>query len=272
MILEKIKKKINKFIFYISNKNLGIINILFIKIYILIFKININEYEKNINEYNSFNDFFCRKLKNNRIINNNNNIIISPVDGLITKIGKIDYKNNVFIKGKNYSLYNIVQDINCINYFNNGNYIIIYLSPSNYHRIHMIYNGFIKKMIYTTGNLNTVNTNSYLGSYSKLFQNERVSCLLKTNFGYVLKIFIGSIIVGNIYLNWHGIVNKNYSTESGIWDYNNNGFFFKKGDEIGKFMLGSSIMLIFQNNKKIKFYKNIKENNKILFGDILIKM
>ncbi|QJC38520.1 phosphatidylserine decarboxylase [Enterobacteriaceae endosymbiont of Donacia fulgens] len=148
----------------------------------------------NIFYYKTFNKFFIRKLNmNNRPIDNNINHIIQNTDGIINELGIIKKNKLLQFKGCKYLLYDLLgQNKNIYKIFTNGYFINIYLSPRNYHRIHISYNGFLLKMIYIPGKSFPVN-NIFSENLRNLFiLNERVIFLFKISFGFMIKILIGT--------------------------------------------------------------------------------
>ncbi|WP_168893025.1 archaetidylserine decarboxylase [Enterobacteriaceae endosymbiont of Donacia marginata] len=272
------KLLITKFFSYISKKKLSIITTFFIFLFIKIYKINMKETKyPNIFYYKTFNKFFIRKLNmNNRPIDNNKHHIIQNTDGIINQLGIIK-KNKLFqFKGCEYSLYDLLGQNNNINkIFTNGYFINIYLSPKNYHRIHMSYNGFLLKMIYIPGKLFPVN-NIFSENLCNLFiLNERVIFLFKTSFGFMVKILIGAQIVGNIYNSWSGLVISSRRNKIKTWNwpyiknfYKKDSIFLKKGEEMGYFNLGSTVITLFPP-KTIKFNPVLKKGLNIKIGELL---
>ncbi|QJC36063.1 phosphatidylserine decarboxylase [Enterobacteriaceae endosymbiont of Donacia cincticornis] len=263
---------------YLSKKKLNIITTFFIFLFIKFYKINMKETKyPNIFYYKTFNKFFIRKLNMfNRPIDNNKNHIIHNSDGIINEIGFIK-KNKLFqFKGCKYSLYNLIGYNKYINkIFTNGNFINVYLSPKNYHRVHMSYNGILLKMIYIPGKLFPVN-NIITNNLCNLFVlNERVVFLFKTKFGFMIKILIGAQIVGSIHTSWYGSIvppRKN-KILTWNWPYINNFnkkdfIFLKKGEEMGYFDIGSTVITLFPP-KTIKFNPILKKGFKIKVGELL---
>lgn len=267
-----IKKKIIKNITWFCNKKIFLLTQIIIRIFSKIYKININEAEKNkFSDYKTFNDFFTRKLKkNSRPILTNKNQIAFPSDGTVNQIGKI-MKNKIFqakncfynldeLLGENYSL---------SNHFYNGKFITIYLSPGNYHRVHMPCDGIVSEMIYIPGDvflLTLKNSKKVPKIFSK---SERLVCVFETKFGKILQILVGAKIVGSIETIWHGCVNKKNKNTIKKWTYSKkNRIFIKKGKEMGKFCLGSTVINIFQKNS-IKFKSNLKRGSTVKIGELL---
>lgn len=267
-----IKKKIIKIITWFCNKKVFLLTQIAIKIFSKLYKININEAEKNkFSDYKTFNDFFTRKLKkNSRPIITNKNQIAFPSDGTVNQIGKI-IKSKIFqAKNHFYDLNELLgKNSSLSSKFYNGKFITIYLSPSNYHRIHMPCDGILSKMIYIPGDVFSL-TLSNSEKIPKIFStSERLVCVFETKFGKILQILIGAKIVGSIHTVWHGCINKKNENIIKKWTYSKkNRFFIKKGKEMGKFCLGSTVINLFQQNS-IKFNSVLKRGSIVKIGELL---
>ncbi|GAB4226588.1 MAG: archaetidylserine decarboxylase [Francisella sp.] len=227
------------------------------------FKINLEEAkETDINKYKSFNEFFIRELKDNiRALSQDKNIISSPAEGSLTQFGIIDNNNLIQAKNKLFSLDSLIAKTSTTNF---TNFATIYLSPKDYHRVHMPIDGKLKKMVYIPGKLFSVNkitTNKIDNIFAK---NERLICYFDTNIGEIAIIFVGALLVAGIETVWHGKVVPNYYKNIQTWDYDNSKFNiqFKKGETIGWFNFGSTVIILTPNNNiHFKFdtnQKNIK--------------
>jgi len=248
---------LSKITFKLANNNNILLKNLLIRLFIKKNKIDLNIYDrKNINLYKNFNDFFTRKLDLSlrKNLNNLENNVLSPADGIITAIGSI--KNNLLYQAKNkyFNLASLLgQDnnlkISLSDIFAHGSYFTIYLSPRDYHRIHMPMSGKLEKMIYIPGRLFAVhkaNQNLINNLYSK---NERVICIFKTNSGYMAVILVGAMLVGSIVTTWHGVVTAQHcKNKISIWNYSDQNISFNLLDELGYFQMGSTVLVLFSNN------------------------
>lgn len=266
------KKLLTELAGWFANLNAGFLTKIVIDIFVWFYKIDMSESEcSNTIEYKTFNDFFVRALKHNtRPINYNKNIIVMPVDGMISQAG--DVKNNQILqaKGHYYTLEALLAgDEQLISIFHKSIFITTYLSPNNYHRVHMPYNGIIKKIIYVPGSLYSVN-NFMTNKISNLFaRNERVICYFDTDFGSFIQILIGAIIVGSIETIWTGTVMPPREGIIKKWNFNDsyeNNKIILKGQEMGRFKIGSTVINLFCF-KKIRLCEEIKVGKKMLLGE-----
>ncbi len=197
--------------------------------------------------YASFNDFFTRKLKPEaRLIDPNDNSIISPADGKITQAGLITEGKLIQAKGKYFSLKALTADTAKENY---TDFSVIYLSPSDYHRVHMPIDGKLTRMTYVPGKLFSVNELTAENIDGLFAKNERLICYFDTAIGEIAVIFVGAMLVAGIETVWHKLVAPNYYSKVTHFDYSDQNLHFNKGDEIGLFNFGSTIITLFPDNK-----------------------
>ncbi|WP_440993737.1 archaetidylserine decarboxylase [Cysteiniphilum litorale] len=198
-------------------------------------------------EYTSFNDFFTRKLKPEaRPIDPNDNSIISPADGKVTQAGLITEGKLIQAKGKYFSLKALTADTAKENY---SDFSVIYLSPSDYHRVHMPIDGKLTRMTYVPGKLFSVNELTAENIDGLFAKNERLICYFDTAIGEIAVIFVGAMLVAGIETVWHKLVAPNYYSKVTHFDYSEQSLHFNKGDEIGLFNFGSTIITLFPGNK-----------------------
>ena len=214
------------------------------------FEINIDEAESaNIDDYDSFNAFFTRKLKDGaRPLTENAGIVISPADGVLSEFGKIENNTLIQAKGKDFSLKALIADSSETNF---TDFATVYLSPKDYHRVHMPIDGKLTKMVYIPGKLFSVNKTTASKIDSLFAKNERLVCYFDTKIGEVAVIFVGALLVAGIETVWHGKIAPNYYSSVQTWDYNSEQYKieFKKGDTLGWFNFGSTIVNLFPENK-----------------------
>lgn len=210
--------------------------------FVRIFGIDISEAEKKIEEYDTLQELFIRKLKPEaRFIEDED--VVSPADGCIIH-GPITQGMLMQAKGRMYSLSGLVKDQELSDKFMGGFYATIYLSPKDYHRFHMPVCGQIKKTIYIPGNLWPVNRWAVANVPDLFCQNERVISLIENEFGLIAHIAVGATMVGKIDLEYCKIPHYKESKEQVVVHHGQDSS-LKKGEELGKFMFGSTIILLF---------------------------
>ncbi len=197
-------------------------------------------------QYLSFNTFFTRLLRpDTRPIAANS--IISPTDGRISQSGAIDDQQLIQAKGQLYSLTALLGDNTALaDTLRNGSYLTIYLAPRDYHRVHMPLSGTLQHMTYIPGDLFSVNTHSAQHIPGLFTRNERLVCTFHTACGPMVVIWVGAIFVGNIETGWAGEVHARSITH---WDYADQPHTFVTGDEIGRFNMGSTVIVLFGANQ-----------------------
>ena len=207
--------------------------------------VNLSEAKyENIKEYKDFNDFFTRSLKSDsRPISNSK--LISPVDGLVSQWGRIEDSMILQAKGKQYSVSALLADNSKNNFFNS--FATIYLSPRDYHRIHMPCNGILKTMRYIPGNLFSVNQSTVNNIDNVFARNERLVCYFDSEFGEIALIMIGAIFVGSMETSWEGQITPPYNKSIKTYGYDSRQISLSKGEELGRFNMGSTVILMLPN-------------------------
>ena len=204
--------------------------------------------EPDYQNYRHFNDFFTRPLRpDSRPIANGNNIIICPVDGSISQVGRIVSGEIIQAKNRYFDLQSLLADESeMVDFFKEGLFITLYLSPRDYHRIHMPIDGKLLKMIYVPGSLFAVN-NHTTRIVNRLFaRNERVISIFDTKAGLMSIIMVGAINVGSMETVWSGEITPTASRTIMRTDYNDQpAMKLAKGDEMGRFNMGSTVIILF---------------------------
>jgi phosphatidylserine decarboxylase len=196
--------------------------------------------------YQTFNDFFTRALRDDaRPLANA--ALVCPVDGAISQCGTIDRDRIVQAKGHHYSSTALVGgDEKLAAQFDDGSFATIYLSPRDYHRIHMPCDGELRRMIYVPGDLFSVNPATARRVPGLFARNERVVCVLDSAFGEFVLVLVGATVVGSMATVWHGLVNPPRRPELTEWTYAPGQVVLKQGQEMGRFLLGSTVVLLFR--------------------------
>ena len=238
-----------------------------IKWFVKRYQVNMDEAEQpDITSYKSFNEFFTRPLKKGarRITKAD---FICPVDGATSQFGNIKADQIFQAKGHQYStLAMLAGDKSLAASFQNGHFATLYLSPKDYHRIHMPCDGTLKSMTYVPGDLFSVNPTTAQGVPGLFARNERVICEFDSAHGTFVLILVGATIVGSMATVWHGVVNPPRLGSVNTWTYENQSISLKQGEEMGRFLLGSTVVMLFPE-KTLNFNKAWKPEKPIRLGE-----
>ena len=231
------------------------------------FKVNLNEAKiTNINDFSNFNEFFTRELQpKTRPIATASNAIVSPVDGSISQLGVINGTKIIQVKGRDYSLQQLLDfDDNIINTYKNGIFNVIYLSPKDYHRIHLPIAAVLKSSTYIPGSFYSVNKTT-VERVPRLFaRNERLICNFNNkNIGDFCLIMVGALIVSGIETIWYGKYGHHNKTITNKYKLS-----YAKGEEIGRFNVGSTVILLFANNQAL-WQPNLNADTTLKMGEMI---
>ncbi|WP_294293723.1 archaetidylserine decarboxylase [uncultured Sphingomonas sp.] len=224
-----------------------------------------------IGSYETFNDFFTRPLKPGlRPIADA--AFVSPVDGAISQFGAIDDDRIVQAKGHRYTTTALVGgDVALAAQFRHGSFANLYLSPSDYHRLHMPCDGRLTRMIYVPGALFSVNPVTARGVAGLFARNERVVCVFDSaEHGPFVMVLVGATIVGSMATAWHGVVNPKRTNRASEWSYADQNIVLKKGEEMGRFLLGSTVVMLFREGT-IAFNPDWAPERKVRLGEMMGK-
>ncbi len=245
----------------------------FVRWFIRTFKVDMSEaLEPDITRYKSFNAFFTRALKPDaRPINEAANILISPVDGAISQIGAISNGRIIQAKGRDYSLFELLGGRHELsNPFMHGQFATLYLSPRDYHRIHMPVDGTLQHMIYVPGRLFSVAQHTARVIPNLFARNERVIAFFENDqIGPFAMVLVGAINVAAIETVWHGLVTPPHQHRISEYEYHKNPtpVYLKKGQEMGRFNMGSTVILV--TNSRIAWDKTCTAAQAIKLGQPL---
>lgn len=219
--------------------------------------------------YSTFNQFFTRKLKvESRPINMQEDIVVSPVDGFITQMGRI--KQNQLIQAKNFyfDLETLLGgDQNLAKVFYDQYFATFYLAPYQYHRIHMPLAGQLEKTIYIPGKLFSVNSRNMCSISNLYSRNERLVTVFKTEAGPLAVILVGALLVGNIQTVWQA--QPTHTSKLLAEDYTNlDPVYLAKGEELGQFKMGSTVILLLAN-ENLTWIQDLKGGSLVKFGQSL---
>jgi len=219
--------------------------------------------------YPCFNDFFTRHLRHGaRPIAEGDDVIVSPVDGAISQLGKIKNGRIFQAKGFDFTVQELLGDIDTLtDTFQNGQFSTMYLAPKDYHRVHMPCYGQLKAMIYIPGKLFSVN-NTTTNHVPRLFaRNERVVCVFATHHGPMAMVLVGAMIVASINTVWAGQVAPQRPRKITAWHYDKP-IAIEKGEEMGHFMLGSTVITLF-SHEKLRWSNTCQADSTIQLGQTL---
>jgi phosphatidylserine decarboxylase len=226
---------------------------------------------EDIASYATFNDFFTRALKPGaRPLATAD--WICPVDGAISQFGTIERAQIFQAKGHHYSTQALVGgDAALAKQFNDGHFATLYLSPRDYHRIHMPCDGKLTRMIHVPGDLFSVNPTTARGVPGLFARNERVVCVFDTAHGPFVLVLVGATIVGSMATAWHGVVNPPRVGEVREWRYDDKGISLAKGGEMGRFLLGSTVVMLWPKSP-LRFNPSWQAAGAIRLGEAMANL
>jgi phosphatidylserine decarboxylase len=225
---------------------------LFIKAIVRVYGVNMQEANQpDLTQYASFNQFFTRELKPGlRPLAVGADAVVSPADGAISQAGSIEEGRIFQAKGHGFTALELLGgDAERAKPFANGAFATIYLSPKDYHRLHMPLSGVLREMVHIPGRLFSVNTVTANNVPNLFARNERVACIFDTEAGPMALILVGAIFVSSIETAWHGIVTPPTLKETRRWRYEPGEISLDKGAEMGRFNMGSTIIVLFGKDK-----------------------
>lgn len=262
---------LSKIVGWLADRRWGLITRTIIRLFIRCYGVNMQEAKNpDIQSYTSFNAFFTRHLNPRlRLITTDSKAVVSPVDGIIIEIGQLKGETILQTKKHSYTVTDLLAgNTKQAQLFQGGNYFTAYLAPKDYHRIHMPIDGHLLEMVYIPGCLFSVHPFS-VQTIPRLFaRNERVVCLFETRVGPIAIVIVGATLVGSINTVWYGTVTPPISTQRAIsvWNYRENNINLARGDELGHFKMGSSVILLFPF-QGVQWDSHWQTNSRILFGE-----
>ena len=238
----------------------------FIRSFAKAYGVSLDEYERqSFNAYESFNDFFTRELKDEaRPIDKTAQGIVSPADGVISQLGQIEDTKLLQAKGRYYEIGQLLANTDDGDYFADGSFATVYLAPSNYHRVHMPFAGTLTTTRYVPGTLFSVN-NSTAANVPDLFaRNERLVCMFDTEYGKAAVVMVGAMIVAGIETVATGRITRTKDIQLEQHEIK-----LEKGDELGRFYLGSTAIVILPKAAKANWQESMSANTKVEMGELL---
>jgi phosphatidylserine decarboxylase len=243
------KKLLTVFAGWVAGWHGGAVTHAIIRKFVAHYKVNMAEAaDPRIESYASFNDFFTRPLREGaRPIADAS--FVCPVDAAISQFGPIEHDQIFQAKGHSYSTTALVGgDAQLAAQFDHGHFATLYLAPKDYHRIHMPCEGRLRRMIYIPGDLFSVNPLTARHVPGLFARNERVVCVFDTPHGPFVNVLVGATIVGSMATVWHGVVNPPRTRDVREWRYDDQRIVLARGAEMGRFLLGSTVVMLFPKN------------------------
>lgn len=237
------------------------------------YQVNMSEAQvEDLNAFAHFNDFFTRALKEGaRPLDSTPNAVLCPADGAVSQLGKIEQGRVFQAKGHSYSVIELLGgDSQRAAAFMGGEFATIYLSPKDYHRVHMPLTGTLREMVYVPGRLFSVNQTTAENVPELFARNERVVCLFDTERGPMAVVLVGAMIVASIETVWAGLVTppkralKTFSYDEAA----RAPITLEKGAEMGRFKLGSTAIVLFGPDQ-VQWAETLTANSPVQMGQHL---
>ena len=266
------KQALTAFAGYVAGRKRGWVTTEIIRRFVAKYQVNMDEaLNSDIASYLTFNDFFTRALKPGaRPLADAE--LVCPVDGAISQFGAIEHDQIFQAKGHRYSTTALVGgDAALAAQYQNGSFATLYLSPKDYHRIHMPCDGRLSRMIHGPGELFSVNPITARGVPGLFARNERVVCAFESSRGPFVLILVGATIVGSMATVWHGVVNSQRRTAVREWHYpeaSKPDVALKRGEEMGRFLLGSTVVMLFPKGP-LRFNPDWAAGRSIRLGEVM---
>ncbi|SHI46150.1 archaetidylserine decarboxylase [Cycloclasticus pugetii] len=222
--------------------------------------------------YESFNAFFTRQLREDaRPLEHDDTTIACPVDGTISQMGSIENGELFQAKGKSFNLSALLGNDSLSSEFEDGQFTTVYLSPKDYHRIHFPVDGTLKKMVHVPGELFSVNQTTVEAIDELFARNERVIASFDTPAGPMAMVMVGAIFVSSIETVWYGEVTPPRHNQIRQWQYSDNKQQYKKNDEMARFNMGSTIVMLYGKDK-VTWAENLAAGDAVQYGQVIAKI
>lgn len=259
---------LSRLVGWLARTDIPWIKTTFINVFLKQFAINMQEADiEDPDMYPTFNAFFTRALKDGaRPIAEEADAIVSPADGAISQLGKIRGSDVLQAKGQYFSLYELVGgDAELASEFINGSFATVYLSPKDYHRVHMPTSGTLREMIYVPGRLFSVNQATTRQIPDLFARNERAVCVFDSEQGPFVVVLVGAMIVAGIETVFAGQVTPQPRSITRTRYPARDAITLNKGDELGRFLLGSTAILLFPEGRA-KFLEGMTADSPLRMG------
>jgi phosphatidylserine decarboxylase len=225
--------------------------------------------EPDITRYRSFNEFFTRALRPG-LRPLADAPLVCPVDGAISQFGRIERDQIFQAKGHHYGTTALLGgDAALAERFADGHYATLYLAPRDYHRIHMPCDGRLKRMVYVPGALFSVNPLTARHVPGLFARNERVVCVFEGAHGPWVLVLVGATIVGSMQTVWHGVVNPPRTKDVRTWHYDDRVITLSRGEEMGRFLLGSTVVMLFPRQPALAFNPEWRPERTVRLGEAM---
>ncbi|MBX7532702.1 archaetidylserine decarboxylase [Qipengyuania sp. 1XM1-15A] len=244
---------------------------LLIRRFIDAYDVDMSEAARSVEQFKSFNDFFTRELKPGmRPLADASAHILSPADGAVSQIGRIEEDRIFQAKGRHFTATQLLGgDAEAAKRFEGGSFATIYLSPRDYHRVHMPAAGTLKSTTYVPGDLFSVNQVTAENVDGLFAKNERLACLFEGPDGLFANVMVGAMIVAGIETVWSGLV-ETHNPKLVREDFSGGQHTFAAGDEMGRFILGSTAVLLFEPGK-VEWDESLKPGDAVRMGQAIGK-
>ena len=238
----------------------------FIRSFAKAYGVSLDEYERqSFNAYESFNDFFTRELKDDaREVDSTAHGIVSPADGVISQLGQLHEHKLLQAKDRHYDVGQLLANSADGSYFADGSFATVYLAPSNYHRVHMPFAGTLTQTRYVPGTLFSVNTSTAANIPDLFARNERLVCLFDTKYGKAAVVLVGAMIVAGIETVATGKITRTDNIQEATHSMK-----FEQGDELGRFYLGSTAIVILPKTAKVDWQESMSAGVTVQMGQLL---
>lgn len=274
-MIDHINQKMTQLAGFLASRPLPLIITPYIKWFIRHYGVNMSEaLNEDPASYPTFNDFFTRALKPGiRPVDQAEGLIVSPADGVLSQSGPIQDNKLIQAKGRDYTTAALLADQQEATCFQDGFFSTIYLSPKDYHRVHMPFAGRCYKTTHVPGRLLSVSLDTAENNDQLFAKNERVITYFQTELGKMAVVFVGATIVASVKLAWDGVINPHHGKGEPVsWTYENREpITLEKGEEMGHFQLGSTVIILLEKPKQGGWANVIQPPASVLYGQPLIQ-
>ncbi len=260
---------LSRLMHYLTRWRMGAFMPKLLQRFVNLYKIDMSSAEEeDLSAYPHFNAFFTRALKPQaRPLTQAD--VLSPVDGMISQLGKIQGNTMIQAKGHNFTLDALLGGFNPVaNLFKDGHFCTIYLSPRDYHRIHIPLAGQPVDMIYVPGRLFSVNQRTACNVPGLFARNERVVTVFKTPLGPMALVLVGAIFVGSVDMAWEEDIMPNRMKKPQRWQVADNTGEYAQGAEVGRFNMGSTVIVLF-GKQQMEWLSELSEGSTVQMGQAL---